>query len=166
MQDNNAKPKILVVDDTPANIVAMRSVLKDIEVDIYEADSGKEALMHCLKNDFSVALLDVQMPEMDGYEVAELMRSSARSKYVPIIFVTAKDSDDADKIQGYETGAVDYITKPINTTILRSKVNVFVELYKQRQQLKILNETLDEINAELIAARKVAEQELQKHKKA
>lgn len=127
--------KLLLVDDTEENLVALDALLRREGVELLQARSGAEALEMLLVHDVSLALLDVQMPEMDGFELAELMRGAERTKHVPIIFVTAGVRDPNRVFKGYETGAVDFLFKPIDPHILRSKVDVFVELAKQRQQL-------------------------------
>lgn len=124
--------KILVVDDTPANLVAMRRLLARMECDIVEAANGNEALSACLDHEFALILLDVQMPEMDGFEVATLLSENEHTTSTPIIFVTAAYKDDMNRLQGYKVGAVDYIAKPINEFILLSKVKVFLDLYRSR----------------------------------
>ncbi|PMQ06065.1 Response regulator PleD [Dyella sp. AD56] len=142
-------PKLLVVDDTPANLVAMRHLLADSGAQLFEANSGNEALALCLDHDFALILLDVNMPEMDGFEVAFLIGESEQLKETPIIFVTAAYADDINRIRGYHFGAVDYIAKPINDMILQSKVRVFLELYKARAELKSALATLEERNTQL-----------------
>ncbi len=121
---------ILVVDDHPENIVALRATLRDLGAEIIGAASGNEALRLMLARKFSVVLLDVQMPDMDGFETAELMRSHDHLKHTPIIFVTAIGKEDSQVFQGYASGAVDYILKPVNPDILRSKVRAFLELHQ------------------------------------
>nr|WP_199042323.1 diguanylate cyclase [Dyella sp. ASV24] len=142
-------PKILVVDDTPANLVAMRHLLADSGSQLFEANSGNEALALCLDHDFALILLDVNMPEMDGFEVAFLIGETDQLKETPIIFVTAAYADDINRIRGYHFGAVDYIAKPINDMILQSKVRVFLDLYKARAELKSALATLEERNTQL-----------------
>ncbi|URL57723.1 diguanylate cyclase [Luteibacter flocculans] len=137
------RPKILVVDDTPANLVAMRRLLARADADIFEAASGNEALALCLDHQFALVLLDVNMPEMDGFEVAKLISESDHLSETPIIFVTAAYADDVNRIKGYTSGAVDYIAKPINDVILQSKVRVFLELYRARA---LLQQALDELS--------------------
>ncbi len=127
--------KILLVDDTPENLTALEALLRQAGVPILRASSGAAALELLLAHDVSLALLDVQMPEMDGFELAELMRGAERTKHVPIIFVTAGSRDPSRMFKGYETGAVDFLYKPVDPHILRSKVEVFVELARQRQEL-------------------------------
>ncbi|KIL96833.1 Phytochrome two-component sensor histidine kinase Cyanobacterial phytochrome B [Paramagnetospirillum magnetotacticum MS-1] len=129
-------PKILIVDDTRANLLALRKILNKLHVEVIEAVSGNEALIHCLEHDFALALLDVNMPGMDGYELAELMRGEPRTAQVPIIFVTAAYSDDIHRNRGYDVGAVEYLQKPIDDFILRSKVRVFIDLFLSRRALE------------------------------
>ena len=140
---NPIRPKILVVDDTPANLIAMRRLLARAEADIYEAGSGNEALALCLDHQFALVLLDVNMPEMDGFEVAQFISENDHLSETPIIFVTAAYADDINRIKGYTAGAVDYIAKPINDVILQSKVKIFLELYRARA---LLQQALDELS--------------------
>lgn len=146
---NMHTPKILVVDDTPANLVAMRHLLADSGAQLFEASSGNEALALCLDHEFALILLDVNMPEMDGFEVAFLIGEDERLRDTPIIFVTAAYADDINRVRGYHFGAVDYISKPINDMILQSKVRVFLELYRARAALKATLEELEERNDQL-----------------
>jgi signal transduction histidine kinase len=127
--------KLLIVDDTAENLLALEALLRRDGVQPLCARSGAEALELLLVHDVAVALVDVQMPEMDGFELAELMRGAARTKHVPIIFVTAGARDPTGVFRGYETGAVDFLFKPIDPMILRSKVDVFLQLADQRRQL-------------------------------
>lgn len=146
---NLPTPKILVVDDTPANLVAMRHLLADSGAAIHEASSGNAALALCLDHEFALILLDVNMPDMDGFEVAFLIGEDERLRDMPIIFVTAAYADDINRVRGYHFGAVDYIEKPINDMILQSKVRVFLELYRARAQLKATLEELEDRNLQL-----------------
>ena len=123
---------ILIVDDRPENLLVLESVLENMNCNIIKAISGNEALSLMLDYKFALVLLDVQMPEMDGFETAELMRSNSRTKYIPIIFVTAISKEQRCIFKGYEVGAVDYLFKPIEPVILQSKVRVFIELYSQK----------------------------------
>jgi signal transduction histidine kinase len=127
--------KVLMVDDTPENLVAFEALLRRDGVQPLSARSGAEALELLLVHEVALALLDVQMPEMDGFELAELMRGAERTKHVPIIFVTAGTRDPERVFKGYETGAVDFLFKPIEPHILKSKVDVFLELADQRRQV-------------------------------
>lgn len=127
---------VLIVDDTPENLVALEVVLEDLPCQLVSANSGAEALAKLLKQDFALVLLDVQMPEMDGFEVAEIMRSNKRTMNVPIIFVTANSRDDRNMRRGYQSGAVDYLFKPIDPTMLCSKVSFFLQLDYQKKRLE------------------------------
>jgi signal transduction histidine kinase len=127
--------KILMVDDTPENLVALEALVRREGVQVLRARSGAEALELLLVHEVALALLDVQMPEMDGFELAELMRGAERTKHVPIIFVTAGARDPSRVFKGYDTGAVDFLFKPIDPSILKSKIDVFLELAAQRRQL-------------------------------
>ncbi len=130
------KPNVLLVDDTPENLVALDVVLEDVDCNLIKATSGQAALATLLKKDVSLVLLDVQMPEMDGFEVAALMRENPRTKNIPIIFVTALSKEQKYVHQGYKAGAVDYLFKPIEPIILRGKVNFFLELDRQKRRLE------------------------------
>lgn len=138
-----SKPKVLIVDDRPENIFAMKKTLKKVDADLFTATSGNEALGATLNNDFALVLLDVQMPGMNGYEVAEILRKEEATKHIPIIFITAIDRDEEREIKGYDSGAVDYIFKPINARVLLGKVNVFIELCQSRQKLQQYNYELE-----------------------
>ncbi len=127
---------ILLVDDQPNNLLALESILAESGENLVSAESGSAALRHMLQMDFAVVLLDVQMPDLDGFETANLIRSRDRSRDTPIIFLTALSRSETNVFRGYELGAVDYIFKPFNADILRSKVSVFVELFRQREAFK------------------------------
>ena len=127
---------ILLVDDQPSNLLALESILGDLGLNLVSASSGTEALRQLLTRDFAVILLDVQMPDMDGFETAELIRQRDRSRDTPIIFLTALSRSETNVFRGYELGAVDYIFKPFHAEVLRSKVNVFVELFRKTQALE------------------------------
>jgi len=127
--------KCLLVDDLEENLLALAALLQRPDVEILTARSAREALELLLVHEVALALLDVQMPEMDGFELAELMRGTERTRGVPIIFVTAGAHDQHRLFQGYESGAVDFLFKPIEPHILRSKADVFFQLYRQKQQL-------------------------------
>ncbi len=130
------RPTLLLVDDLPENLFALEQVLRRDDVDIVTAGSGPEALELLLTRDVALALIDVQMPEMDGFDLAALMRGVERTRHVPIIFVTAGSSDRQRIFRGYEAGAVDFLFKPIDVEILRSKVDVFITLERQRKALE------------------------------
>ncbi|HWS73241.1 MAG TPA: response regulator, partial [Thermoanaerobaculia bacterium] len=136
MEPDTDKVNILLVDDQPNNLLALESILSDMGQNLVQADSGKRALKSLLDHDFAVILLDVQMPDLDGFETASLIRERDRSRDTPIIFLTALSRSETNVFRGYELGAVDYIFKPFNADILRSKVNVFVQLFRQRETLR------------------------------
>ena len=127
--------KFLLVDDLEENLISLEALLRRDELELLKARSGDEALELLLHHEVALALVDVQMPGLSGFEVAELMRGNERTRRVPIIFVTAGSADSQRRFRGYEAGAVDFIQKPIEADILRSKADVFLELYKQRQQI-------------------------------
>lgn len=141
----NEAIKILLVDDVPQNIVALDALLRRPGVEALHAKSGAEALELLLRHDIALALVDVQMPEMDGFELAELMRGSPRTRHVPIIFLTATDRDAIRTFRGYDAGAVDFLYKPFDPHILRSKVEVFVQLQTQKLQLAEQLETVRQV---------------------
>jgi signal transduction histidine kinase len=126
---------LLLVDDLEENLLSLEALLKRDDVTLLKTRSGDEALELLLRQDVALALLDVQMPGMNGFELAEFMRGNERTRHIPIIFLTAGTADAQRRFRGYEAGAVDFIQKPIEADILRSKVNIFLELYRQRQQL-------------------------------
>lgn len=134
---------LLIVDDIPQNLVAMEALLRRDGLNILCAASGAQALELLLEHDVALALLDVHMPEIDGFSLAELMRGSTRSRDVPIIFLTASPNDPVRAFKGYESGAVDFLHKPIEPQVIVSKVNVFIELYQQKQLLKARNQALE-----------------------
>ena len=127
--------EILIVDDRPENLLALEAILEPIGQTLVRAHSGDEALRLLLTHDFAMILLDVQMPGIDGFETARLIKSRERTKYIPIIFLTAISKDEEYVFEGYSVGAVDYMTKPFQPDILRSKVSVFVDLYQKQRQL-------------------------------
>ncbi len=143
------KPKILLVDDLIENLVSLEMVLGEFNATFVRATSGMEALRKTLNDDFAMAILDVQMPGMDGYETLSLMRKRKKTKYLPVIFVSAIHQSDLHIIRGIETGAVDFIPKPIIPEILVGKVRIFLDLYSQKQELKDLLKKLEENNREL-----------------
>src|ERR1035438_7539846 len=127
--------KFLLVDDKTENLFSLEAIIRREGLEVLLARSGSDALELLLVNDVSLALLDVQMPVMDGFELAELMRGTQRTKHVPIIFVTAGPRDPQRVFKGYESGAVDFLFKPIDPHILKSKADVFFELACQRREL-------------------------------
>ncbi len=163
MDTQDELPKILIVDDKPANRMSLRALLTNVAAEIVDVGSGKEALTHCLYNDFALILLDVHMPIMDGYEVSRYLRESEQTRTVPILFVTATFGDENNKRRAYDVGAVDYILKPIEAPILLSKVTIFLDLYNHRRAFERQAAVLAEKNALLqteILERQRIEQEL------
>ncbi|MCG3110630.1 MAG: PAS domain S-box protein [Candidatus Manganitrophus sp. SB1] len=140
------KINILLVDDHPQNLLSLEALLDSPDYHLVKAHSGKEALKHLLKEDFALILLDVRMPDIDGLETAKLIKQREQSKYIPIIFLTALQQDEQQLFEGYSAGAVDYVLKPFNPLILRSKVSVFVDLYKKNR--KLLQEQKERLNVE------------------
>ena len=146
---------ILIVDDKPGNILVLEGILEALECNIITASSGNNALGLMLEYDFALVLLDVQMPEMDGFETAMLMKGSERTKVLPIIFVTAISKEQWCIFKGYEVGAVDYLFKPIEPIVLKSKVKVFLELHEQKRLLKKQAELLEIKVKELLDLKQV-----------
>lgn len=135
-QPDKADVAILIVDDDPRNLFAVRETLEDLGAQLVLARSGEEALKHLLRQDFALILLDVHMPGMDGYETAGLIRLREKSRHIPIIFLTAINKDETHIFRGYATGAVDYMFKPVDPQILKCKVSVFVDLYRKTEEVK------------------------------
>jgi signal transduction histidine kinase len=147
--------KILLVDDVPANLVALEAILEPLGQTLVRAQSGEEALRHLLQDDYAVILMDVQMPGLDGLETVALIKGRERCRHIPVIFITALSRELAYIVKGYAQGAVDYLLKPIDADILRTKVSVFVDLYKRGEMLKLQAMELSErrrIEAEIAMA--------------
>lgn len=142
MQASENTP-ILIVDDRSENLVALEAILSEPGVSLIRANSGNEALRKVLQQDFALILLDVQMPDMDGFETAEFLRLNPKTRHIPIIFVTAGIWDQKQQFKGYEQGAVDYIIKPFEPMVLKSKVHIFCELHRQRKELQVYNQNLE-----------------------
>lgn len=149
MRSMNTYPKILIVDDRPENLVALEVILKDLDVELVKATSGNEALKATLYHDFALALLDIQMPEMDGYELASILREEEKTARLPFIFISAVYTGNNDVFKGYEQGAFSYLTKPFQPEILINKVKFFIEKHQQEIALYQLNEDLKEKNIDL-----------------
>jgi signal transduction histidine kinase len=147
-----AAPRLLLVDDRADNLLALRAVLEPLGLDLVEAASGEEALRHLLGGEFALIILDVQMPGLDGFETAQLIRGRERTRYVPIIFLTAISGEPEHYQRGYESGAVDYVYKPFEPDILRAKVSVFAELWSRGATIEAQREELAGRLAELDAA--------------
>ena len=140
----NERVNILLVDDRPENLLALEAILEPLGQDLIRANSGPEALKRVLEIDLSVILLDVQMPGMNGFEVAEIIKSRERSRTIPIIFLSAISKEDAYVFKGYSMGAVDYVFKPFNPDVLRSKVAVFVDLFLKQREIQRQGDLLRE----------------------
>ena len=136
MNEERIIQKVLLVDDQPANLVSLEAILEAEDRELIKANSGPEGLKVLLKEDVSLVLLDVQMPGMDGFEMAELMRQRKDTQSIPIIFVTAISKEKQYVFKGYQVGAVDYLFKPLDPVILQSKVNFFLQLDRQRRELQ------------------------------
>jgi signal transduction histidine kinase/CheY-like chemotaxis protein len=150
---------ILIVDDEPSNLLALEAILEPLKQNLVRATSGKEALRHTLKDDYAVILLDVQMPEIDGFETAELLRKRTRTRDVPIIFLTAISKDRKFISRGYDVGAVDYLFKPYEPDVLKAKVQVFVELARKNEIIRAQHEALRVMSQrELADAKKRSDQ--------
>ncbi len=155
-QDIISKAKILVVDDQPNNLIAMRQTLESLEAEIYLAKSGHEALQLIKEHEFMLILLDVQMPEMNGFQVASLLRKDEITKNIPIIFITAICKEKIAAVEGYQTGEIDYLFKPVDPDLLRPKIQIFLDLYYQKtkvidnisRELRTMNAILTEGNHE------------------
>ena len=146
------KVNILMVDDQIGKLLTYEAILADLGENLIRANSGKEALDHLLKTDVAVVLLDVSMPELDGFDLAEMIRQHPRFQKTPIIFISAVLLSDMDRLRGYERGAVDYISVPVVPELLRAKVSVFVDLHRKTRQLETLNHELRRLSSSLIAA--------------
>jgi two-component system sensor histidine kinase/response regulator len=128
-------PNVLVVDDLAQNIIALEAIVASDDLQLLTANSGPQALELILQHDIALALVDVQMPGMDGFELAELMRGNDRTRQIPIIFLTAAVGDPSRQFRGYEAGAVDFLSKPLDPFVLRSKIGIFVQLHDQKRRL-------------------------------
>src|SRR6201982_4281631 len=135
---------ILMVDDQPAKLLSYEVMLGELGENLVKASSGREALEILLKTDIAVVLMDVSMPELDGFELAEMIRQHPRFQKTAIIFISGVHLSDADKINGYKRGAVDYISVPVVPEVLRAKVGVFVELHRKTRMLEGLNRELEQ----------------------
>src|SRR5467141_1205519 len=142
---------ILMVDDQPAKLLSYEVMLGELDENLIKASSAKEALELLLKNDVAVVLMDVSMPEVDGFELADMIRQHPRFQKTAIIFISAVHLTDLDQLKAYERGAVDYISVPIVPELLRAKVSVFADLHRKTRQMELLNRELRTLSARLIA---------------
>src|SRR6267378_4147625 len=150
--DSDGKVNILLVDDQPARLLTYETILSELGQNLVSAHSGREALEKLMKEEFAVVLLDVSMPDMDGFEAAKLIHEHPRFEKTPIIFVTGVHVSELDRLKGYKVGAVDYVSIPVVPEILRGKVAVLIELYLKRRELRDLNRTLALANQRLAEA--------------
>ena len=162
---NDIQAKLLIVDDLPENLLALEALIKREDRIVYKALSADEALSLLLQHEFAMAILDVQMPGMNGFELAELMRGTAKTKNIPIVFVSAAGREMNYAFKGYESGAVDFLHKPLDIHAVKSKVNVFVELYRQSKAMKQQVEALEQSRREqetLLAQLQLTQVELER----
>jgi signal transduction histidine kinase len=145
------KVNILMVDDQPAKLLSYEVILNELGENLIKANSGREALEYLLKEDVAVVLMDVSMPELDGFELADMIRQHPRFQKTAIIFISGVHLTDLDRLKGYQRGAVDYLSVPVNPELLRAKVSVFADLHRKTQQLEILNRELRTLSSNLIA---------------
>jgi len=157
MESAAEKFNILIVDDRKENLISLETIISSPELNIIKAMSGNEALALMLEHDISLVLLDVNMPGMDGFETAELMRGSERTKSIPIIFITATYRQPKQIFRGYETGAVDYLYKPLDRKILQNKIRAYIDFFKQKHALQLATIQLQTTVSELDKARRAAE---------
>ena len=148
MPDHSDEVNLLIVDDLPENLLALDALLQAPGIRIHQAESAEQALELLLRHEFALAILDVQMPGMDGFQLAELMRGTERTKQIPIVFVSAAGRELNYAFKGYESGAVDFMHKPLDAHAVRSKVSVFVDLYRSRKRLARQLEALEQSRRE------------------
>ncbi|HEU0369242.1 MAG TPA: response regulator [Candidatus Acidoferrum sp.] len=151
-QSSPGPVNILMVDDQPAKLLSYEVMLEELGENLLKASSGREALEMLLKTDVAVVLMDVSMPELDGFQLAEMIREHPRFQKIAIIFISAVHLTDLDRLKGYQRGAVDYISVPVIPDLLRAKVSVFAELHRQARQLEVLNQELRRLSHSLMTA--------------
>ncbi|ABM36387.1 hybrid sensor histidine kinase/response regulator [Polaromonas naphthalenivorans] len=165
MLNADTTAKLLIVDDLPENLLALNALIRQEGRTVFQASCGEDALNLLLEHEFALAILDVQMPGMNGFELAELMRSTEKTRHIPIVFVTAAGKESNYAFKGYESGAVDFLYKPLDIDAVMGKVNVFVELYRQRheirRQVKALEKNRQQQDA-LLQKLQISQHELQK----
>src|SRR5579871_4994823 len=146
----NEKVNILMVDDQPGKLLSYEVILEELGENLIKASSGKEALECLLKDEIAIVLMDVSMPDMDGFELAEMIRQHPRFQKTAIIFISAVHLTDMDRVKGYQRGAVDYISVPVIPELLRAKVSVFADLHRKTRQLEVLNRELRSLSGRLL----------------
>ncbi len=142
--DDSEKVNILMVDDQPSKLLSYEVILEELGENLIKATSANEALEHLLKKDIGIVLTDVSMPDIDGFDLAEMIRQHPRFQRTAIIFISGVHLTDVDRVKGYRQGAVDYITVPVIPELLRAKVSIFAELHRKRRQLEQLNQQLEQ----------------------
>ena len=157
MGDDALRANVLVADDTPANVLAIKQVLEPLQHNVVTASSGHEVLRALLKAEFAVILLDVHMPIMDGFEVAAQIKAREKTRYIPIIFLTAINQAASDVFQGYEAGAVDYLTKPVEPWLVRAKVGAFVDIWLEHKRIERLQSDLAMVEQRQLQALQINE---------
>src|SRR6266404_2377299 len=155
MLQGEAPINILIVDDEPRNLTVLEAILDNPGYRLVRAETAEQALLALLADEFALLILDIRMPGVTGFELAQMIKARKKTANVPIIFLTAYYDDDQHMIEGYETGAVDYVKKPVNRAILRSKVGIFAELYRKQRNLEEVNRALV---AEVSSRRRAEEQ--------
>jgi len=155
----NEPTNILLVDDQPRNLDALESILDSPDYRLFRAQSANDALLALLSHEFAVIVLDIRMPDVNGYELAQMIKQRKKNQHLPIIFLTAYLQDDRDILEAYGAGAVDYLSKPINPLILKSKVGVFVDLFRKTRDLAHLNEIMESEIEERVAQVRASLQE-------
>src|SRR6201996_5122420 len=143
MRDADDKFKVLLVDDQPAKLLSYEVMLGDLGENLVKVSSARDALEYLLKNDVAVILVDVCMPELDGFELVQMIREHPRYRHISVIFISAIHVSETDYLRGYNAGAVDYVPVPVVPEVLRAKVKVFAELYRKTRQLELLNAELE-----------------------
>jgi two-component system sensor histidine kinase/response regulator len=166
MTEAEVSVNILLVDDEPANLLALEAVLESLGQNLVQASSGEEALRHIIKTDFAVILLDVLMPGMNGFETASLIRQRDSNRHTPIIFLTAMEKAENEMFKGYSLGAIDYLVKPFVPAVLRSKVSVLIDIYRKNAEVIRLNEKLSNRAGELEALSRNLKEENEKRRQS
>jgi signal transduction histidine kinase len=166
MTEAEVSVNILLVDDEPANLLALEAVLESLGQNLVQASSGEEALRHIIKTDFAVILLDVLMPGMNGFETASLIRQRDSNRHTPIIFLTAMEKAENEMFKGYSLGAIDYLVKPFVPAVLRSKVSVLIDIYRKNAEVIRLNEKLSNRAGELEALSRDLKKENEKRRQS